>query len=164
MSRSARVVTLYGDIRSPLDGVDEIAWARFLHALTIDDDRGLNQGKPRRFNARTYAGGLGCFGILPQRLVDLKIIKTVAVRNGRAHANLTDKSVIRFLTNPLIQRDALISSMQKYDHELPTLPEKMTRSGALALCHRLGPKALTKWQEHQEATTMALFQRANGLF
>jgi hypothetical protein len=154
-----------GILASPLTGVADFAWTRFVSALTIDDDRGANKGKPRRFDARAHAGGLGCFGISPRRLVELGVLKEVFVSKGRAIADPRDKRVVVFLSDPLLQRDALVASVRRYDRVLvDPLPAGMTRSGALALCHRLGPQALSKWVEHQEPSTVALFRRANGLF
>lgn len=151
-------------LHSPLTGVSDLAWARFVDALAIDDDNGPNNGKPRPFNAHTHAGGLGCFGILPRRLVDIGVAEDVRTIDGRAIAVGFLKR--DFLAKPLAQRDALGLSMQRYDAELAkiTLPSEVSRSGALALFHRLGPEALAKWQRHKQQSTLALFQRANGLF
>lgn len=151
-------------LRSPLAGVSDLCWARFVDALTIDDDDGPNRGKRRAFNARTYAGGLGCFGILPRRLVDIGVARAVRVIEGKAIAVGFIKR--DFLANPLAQRDAFAASTQRYDAEIAkiVLPSGVSRSGALALCHRLGPEALAKWQKHKQPSTLALFQRANGLF
>lgn len=146
-------------------GVSERAFAQFLHVLTIDDDSGPTQGRPRQFNSISRSGGLGCFAISPLRLQDLGILKEVFVSKGKAIANPSDKRVKAFLSNPLLQRDAVLVSLKRYDATLSTpLPAGVTRSGALALHHRLGPKALVKWKQHQEPSTTALFQRANGLF
>jgi len=149
-------------LRSPLDGVSDDAWSRFVDALTVDDDSGLRQGMPRPFNARTHAGGLGCFGLLPRRLVDVGVAKAVRVIGGKTIA----VGLRRDFLSPLVQRDALVDSMRRYDAELAkvTLPSEISRSGALALYHRLGPEALAKWQKHRQRSTIALFQRANGLF
>jgi hypothetical protein len=152
-------------LRSPLERVSDHAWARFADALTIDDDAGPNNGKPRWFSARTHAGGLGCFGILPRRLVDIGFAKMARVIDGRTVA----VGLVRgFLVNPLAQRDALNASIQRYDADLDKtvllLPSEISRSGALALYHRLGPDALAKWQKHKQQSTEALFRRANELF
>jgi hypothetical protein len=131
----------------------------------ISDDRGPLKGKPRAFNARSYAGGVGCFGILPRRLVEIGVLRSVVLKDGKAIAAGSDKRLIGFLANPILQYKAAVVSLKKYDSALTTpLPAGMTRSGALALHHRLGPKALLKWQSHQEPSTLALFRRANGLF
>ncbi len=150
--------------RVPLAGVSDLAWARFVAALTIDDDDGLNNGFPRPFSARTHAGGLGCFGILPRRLVDLGVAKGVHKVDGKTIAAGFNSR--EFLADPLAQRDVLIESLQRYDAEIDKikLPVEISRSGALALYHRLGPNALAKWQKHKQQSTMALFQRANGIF
>jgi len=148
-------------LRSPLAGVSNLAWARFVDALTIDDDYGLRNGAPRPFDARTHAGGLGCFGILPRRLVDIGVARSVCIVDGRAIVAGLNRD---FLLNPLAQRDALDESIRRYDEIGIVLPADMSRSGALALYHRLGPDALAKWQQHKQQSTIALFRRANGLF
>jgi hypothetical protein len=147
---------------SPLSDVSALAWTRFVDALTIDDDDGLNNGHPRPFNARTHAGGLGCFGILPRRLVDIGMAQVVRIVDGKAVA----VGLRADFRNPLVQRDALGISIQRYDAEVAkvVLPSGMSRSGALALYHRLGPEALSKWQKHKQQSTIELFRRANGLF
>jgi hypothetical protein len=159
--RSAQ--TLHGSLRSPLMGVTVAAWNRFVNALMISDDRGPLKGKPRAFNSRTYAGGLGCFGMLPKRLVEIGVLKAVVYKNGKAHAS-ADKRALMFLANPIIQYKAFVISTKRYSAVKVELPAGMTKSGALALFHRLGPNALLKWQQHQEPSTVALYQRANGLF
>jgi hypothetical protein len=154
---------LSGSLRSPLLGVTSAAWNRFVNALMLSDDRGPLKGKPRSFNSRTYAGGLGCFGMLPKRLVEIGVLKAVVYKNGKAHAP-ADKRSAMFLADPIIQYKAFVISMKRYSAVKVELPASMTKSGLLALQHRLGPNALLKWQQHQEPSTVALFQRANGLF
>lgn len=152
--------------RAPLDGVSSLEWVRFVHALTVDDDDGPNKGNTRPFNARTHAGGFGCFGMLPRRLVDLGIAENLRIVDGKAIAVSFVEGARAFLADPFAQRNALDESMRRYDGEIAkiTLPPDMSRSGALALYHRLGPAALSKWQQHKQPSTLALFQRANGLF
>ena len=162
MVTRAMTVQIRNDLPSPLSGVSDLAWARFVDALTIDDDDGLHNGAPRAFNARTHAGGFGCFGILPRRLVDIGVAKAVRVIDGKAIA--VDFVRRDFLANPLAQRDALAESMKRYDAALGELPTEMSRSGALALYHRLGPAALMKWAQHKQESSIALFLRANNLF
>lgn len=166
MTSRGATAKISGMLESPFKGVSDFAWTRFVTTLEIDDDydRGPNRGKPRRFDARTNAGGLGCYGIPVRRLVELGVLKEVFVSKGKAIADPRDKRVIIFLSDPLLQRDVLVASMKRYNLALSSLPVGMTKSGALALCHRLGPNALVKWQQHKEPSTMALFQRANRLF
>lgn len=161
-----RSVTLDSELKSPLAGVSNRAWARYVDVLAVDDDRGPNQGRPRPFDARTHAGGLGCFGILPRQLAEIGVLKEVFVNKGRAIADPRDKRVIIFLASPLVQRAALEKLTQRHAAAFAKLelPEGVTLSGALALRHRLGPNALAKWQAHQEPATIKLFRRANGLF
>ncbi len=162
-ARVTSVEALNGELRSPLTGVPNLAWNKFVDALMIDDDRGPHKGRPRPFNARSHAGGLGCFALLPRRLVELHILKEVAFSKGKALAK-NDKWLVVFFANPISQYKALAVSLMRYSTALTSLPEGMSRSGALALHHRLGPNALVKWQKHQQPSTLALFRRANGLF
>ncbi len=169
MVTRASMMQIRSDLTSPLTGVSNLAWARFADALTIDDDDGPNNGKPRPFNAVTHACGLGCFGISPRRLVDIGAARAVHLIRGKPIAvGFIPRD---FLTNPLAQRDALAISMKRYNVGIAglridkiALPPEMSRSGVLALYHRLGPNALAKWQKHKQQSTLALFQRANGLF
>lgn len=154
---------LNGELRSPLVGVSNLVWNRFVDALVINDDRGPGKGRPRPHNARTYAGGVGIFGMLPKRLVELHVIKEVSIRDGKTIA-VKDKLLLAFLANPIEQYRIFVLSIMGYSAALAALPEGMSRSGALALHHRLGPNALVKWQQHQQPSTIALFKRANGLF
>jgi len=164
-ARITSAQALSGELRSPLAGVTNAAWNRLVNALMIDDDRGPLKGKPRAFNARTHAGGLGCFGTLPRRLVEIGVLRSVVLKDGKAIAAGSDKRLISFLANPILQYKAVVVSLKKYDSTLASpLPAGMSRSGVLALHHRLGPKALLKWQGHQEPSTVALFRRANGIF
>lgn len=161
-------------LRAQLPGISNEAWTQFIHALTIadevadPDDPGF--GRPRAFDARLPSGGLGCFGILPRRLADLGRFRNIRVDNeGRRCVVVGDfisPMTWEKFTNPLAQYDFLLDSLRRYDRRLSgeALPEGMTRSGALALHHRLGPSALSKWAEHQETSTMALYRRTNGLF
>lgn len=151
-------------LSSPLKGVSDAAYARLVDALSIDDDAGPNYGRPRPFDARTHAGGLGCFGILPRRLVDIGVARAVRIVDGKAYVVDLQRD---FLVNPLVQRDALGESLLRYDVDEVSklaLPRGITRAGVLALYHRLGPQALQKWQRHKQQATIVLFRRANGLF
>lgn len=154
------------ELRSPfVSGVSNRAWTRFVHALSISDERGPTHGQPRLFSSASYAG-LGCFAMRPRRLVEIGVLKSVVTIKGKTVPSPEDKQrLLAFLQNPIEQYRRMVVSLRRYDAALPSsLPEGMTRSGALALHHRLGPKALEKWAKHQEPSTTALFQRTNGLF
>lgn len=162
-------------LRSQLHEVSDAPWTRLVHALTIaDDPRDPSCGGPRPFDARTPAGGYGCFDFRPQRLADLGLMRRVRVDNasgrcffvGEFIPPMTEEGFLQRHGAPFVQYDALTDSLRRYDRRLEgvQLPPGMTRSGALALHHRLGPCALPKWARHQEPTTRALYRRANGLF
>jgi len=156
----------------PLPGVDDQTWERFVSALSLCDV-GANKGRPRSFTERR--DGYGCFGLHPRRLVDLKVASGVRTIAGKAvsavfaptkRAPSADAAERAFLASPSDQYDVLFVSLALYDKivAVGALPAGMTRSGALALYHRLGPHAIEKWAEHKERSTVALFERTNGLF
>lgn len=159
-----------------LHGVENVAWRRFIHALTVDDEIGPTHGKPRPHHAETSAGGLGCFDLRPPRLADLGLVRDLRVDNSSGRRLVRCTFVLpltreRFLGAPLVQYNALLESLRRYDAALHAmlsagtkLPDGMTRSGALALFHRLGPKALDKWSKYKNRATIALYQRTNKLF
>jgi hypothetical protein len=163
-------------LRAPLGGPSNEQWTRFVHALTICD--GCNDARagrphaphPRSFGACGPSGGLGCFGILPRRLADLGLMRAVRASNddGRRRTRgefCAPMTAVKFLA-PLVQYNVLIESLRRYDRAAAAsdMPAGMSRSGALALFHRLGPMAMAKWAEHKEPATIALFTRANKLF
>ena len=161
-------------LRAPLSGVPNEAWSQFVHALAIADEicdpQSPDYQRPRAPDARTPSGGLGCFDLRPPRLADLGLMRGVRVDNTTGCCVWVGEFILpmtqaRFFQNPLVQYNALCESLRRYDRQVAAaLPEDMTRSGMLALHHRLGPRAFVKWAEHQEPATMALFHRANGLF
>lgn len=156
---------------TPPFGATPDAWEAFLDALSTSED-----GRKRSFTETRE--GYGAFGILPKRLVDLKIAAAVRCKAGIAlsavfrptrlapTAALAERA---FLMSPDAQRRVLLVSLALYDKNVLQanellLPEGMTRSGALALLHRLGPRALEKWAAYQSPSTRALYERCNGLF
>lgn len=163
-------------LRSQLHGVADETWRKFVHALTICDEQGADgqlRNTPRGFDARSYAGGYGCFDLRPKRLADLGLMRNVHTEllSGRVIcvgdfiAPMTER---KFLSSPLAQYNTLLESLRRYDAKLldvaQNAAQNITRSGSLALLHRLGPNAISKWLSHQERSTLALYNRTNGLF
>jgi len=155
-----------------LPNVASAAWTAFVRALTLNDDpRDGVVGKPRAFHKQTAAGGFGAFDLRPLRLADLGIMRHVRRDNSSGRVILIGDFVApmtqtKFLFSPLAQYNALIDSLRRFDNQTGKLqlPTQMTRSGVLALLHRLGPHALDKWARHRETNTLALYARTNGLF
>ncbi len=148
-------------LRAQLLGVSDESWQQFIHALTIGTD-----GNPRSFGARTTAGGYGCFDLRPRRLADLGLMRRIRVDNSSGRCFTVGDFVLpmtetKFLLSPLAQYNTLLESLRRYD-KLPTMLG-ISRSGSLALRHRLGPNAATKWVAHQEPSTTALLKRTNDL-
>lgn len=151
-----------------LHGITVDVWRTFTHALTIDDEEGPNKGQPRPFNARTLAGGYGCFDMRPRRLADLGYMRNI--RRGTLAGRVVTvgdfiPSVMteaKFLFDPDAQHDALLESLRRYDRL--AMVAGASRSGSLALYHRLGPDAPQKWLAHQEPSTLSLYRRTNNLF
>lgn len=145
-----------GFLRSPASGATSEQWTRFVHALSIDvceldasDAPCPWYGLPRPIGAITRGECLGAFGLRRARFVEL----------GSA------VSERKFLASPLVQYNALVESTRRYNTTLVQIPADMTRSGALALLHRLGAGAIEKWESGpRNKGTVALFERANGLF
>lgn len=162
-------------LRPQLSGITTEQWTAFIHALSVDDCRGPGRGKPRPFGAVGPGGALGAFAMRPTRLGDLGLMRKVtrsidAETGGRVWSGsfVPPMTAQKFMTSPLVQYNALVESMRRYDawlrESFGNSMAGMTRSGALALLHRLGPGALRKWEAHKEPSTVALFERANGLF
>jgi hypothetical protein len=163
-------------LAAQLPGVTSEAWTAFIHALTIGDN-----GKPRGFGIVTVSGGFGCFDLRPRRLADLGIMHRLRVeRVGAPPAEgepdrrrqvfvgdfVAPWTRAKFLASPLAQYNALVDSLQRYDATLSeiTLPDGITRSGALAIFHRMGPSGIVKWQERKLEATVAFVKRTNGKF
>lgn len=128
---------------SPFDGVSDEAWTKFLGALSTDA-----AGKPRPLDFLGPTGAVGMYAIPARRLADLGI-------KGDA--------VVRLRRDPHAQRNALVESLIRYLKAL-SVPEGMTRSGALAILHCAGPNGLALFKTRPLKPTQEMFKRSNGLF
>lgn len=156
-------------LESPLTGVPDEAWTRFVQEMKVADLSAVSEG-----------GELGMFALKPRRLADIGLMRNIAAarsRNGKLSWGgdfappLTRDA---FLSSPADQYAAFIASAQKYVEalaagELPLpedgLPDEMTLSGALAVLHRCGPSGLRNWCGAERfPATERLYARTNGIF
>lgn len=152
---------------SPIEGVSDEAWTRWVAAMRVG-----------------YAGTvsdtskLGLFGFKVQRLADLNLVYDVAPTNARETGHMAWTCTWRpplsqeaFLTNQKLQYAALVSSTRLYalaiaSGEIEVPDSDLTLSGALALLHKCGPRALAHWDDEatRRPTTVRLVEATNGLF
>ena len=145
---------------SPLSGVSDEDWTCF--ALLV-------RSAPVR--AVSAANAIGMFEITPRRLADLGLMTNL--ESARAPSGRTvyvgefvkPWSLGRFLSNPKAQYAAFTQSMKDYFARLPAvMPAGLSRSGALAVLHRVGPQGLETWCERRFPNTEAFVEKVNGIF
>lgn len=146
-------------LSSPFEGVSNEAWTALYSVLASSND-----GVPRAIDYRGVCGALGMFAINPRRLVDVGLATSVR-RRGRLTTAVfkLPHAEVKFLSNPLTQREVLVKSLKQYLVSL-SLPVGMSRSGALALLHCAGPNGIAEWQRRPLTATTALMRRADGIF
>jgi hypothetical protein len=149
---------------SPLPGVSADAWTRF-----VLDMRAQAPGAVSPSNA------IGMFAMMPLRLIDLGFAKNARRMRSPASGRvvtavefISPMTEERFTGSPALQYATFVKSMTDYDRKLKT-PDKsggMTRSGALAVLHRSGPKGLKSWSDPKKRfpATEELYRRVNGIF
>jgi len=154
---------------SELEGVSDEAWTQWVQAMQCTEPTTVSE-----------SGALGMFGIKPRRLADLGLMKDVEATNapktrrmgwrGQWVPPMTQDA---FLGNLSIQYRVLVASTKLYAAGIedgsiacPEGCEDMTLSGALALLHRCGPKALERWADvsSRKPSTVDLFERTNDRF
>ena len=149
---------------SPLPCVPSSAWTRFCQAMRVG-----SSGDVAPSNA------VGIFGLLPKRLADLGLVGEEKrefsekaqrmVWVGRFVPPLTEA---KFRASPLAQYNAFCDSMKLYDEQLESgkmkAPDGLSRSGALAVLHRAGPRGLEAWASRRAKPTEALVKKVNGIF
>jgi hypothetical protein len=148
--------------RSPIPGVSDGAWARFVHALEVQPIRAVSE-----------SGGCGAYDLRPRRLVelgyaeDLRLERTQGGRQVYACRFKAPWTQDRFLADPVAQAAALRRSMVLYHEDLQggaiRRPDGVSLAGALAILHRGGRGALEAWPDlfHH---TRALYEAAQGAF
>lgn len=162
-----------GDFTVPteLPGLaSDAAWTRFARAV-----QSASPGAVSPSNA------LGMFEMKPRRLADLGLMATssqVRTPSGRmvwVGDFVAPMTKDKFLRDSGAQYRAFADSMRAYvagmkDGSVPTpdggRPKGMTLSGALAILHRCGPSGLKTWNDEEKrfSDTVALYERANGIF
>lgn len=147
---------------SPLEGVSNRAWEHFVKILEVQPS-----------NIISASGGLGAYGMRPQRLIELgyaqkmpptRTAKGRQVQNCEFVLPWTQK---RFCTDAVVQFNAFSKSNLMYYRALMSgelkKPKDVSVSGALAILHRGGTGALRSWP-HLFTDTRALYERAKGIF
>jgi len=154
------------EYRSPLPGVSDEAWTRFVYICAT---------APRRHVSPSNAYGM--FEMFPRRLADLGLMtnlrRTTApsgrvVWEGDFVAPLTAE---RFLSSSRAQYRAFCLSIVDYAERISRRDIKVSAatglamSGVLALLHRAGPHGVDSWQKGRcfEATR-SLVERVQGVF
>lgn len=157
---------------SELEGVDDEAWTTWVLAMKVAEPTDVAD-----------SGALGMFAIKPRRLADLGLMKNVSHSNPRKTGQLqwsgewADPRLTRdvFLSSPTIQYRAFVASTRFYATGIEdgsiSCPDVLaddgvTLSGALALLHKCGPRALEQWSnvKSRKPGTIELFGVTNGLF
>lgn len=153
-------------LKSELPGVSNEAYTHFVFVMKV-----------AALGAVSPSNGLGMFDMRYKRLADLGIVENPRYKRDV----ITNRSVQiadwvapltreGFLKSASVQYKVFVASMGKYFLDLRdrrlVLPQGVTASGALAILHRGGPGALTKWSEpdQQFESTRELFAHANGVF
>lgn len=126
---------------------------------------------------------LGAFGFHVRRLCDLGVMRDPIVTHcqGRQVWDATwvpPHSLAQFQSDPIFQYQLFARSMTLYDG-LPCIQRAIgrevdgvtiTRSGALMLAHRAGPRGMHSWIECPKIrqrfynNTTKFFEKANGIF
>jgi len=153
-------------LKSELPGVSNEAWTDFVFAMKTGEKTAVSP-----------SNGLGMFDIRYKRLQDLGLVTDLQYKRDLE----TNRSVQvanwvppltrdGFLASADAQLDVFVASMRAYFEEMRkkviAMPTGCSVSGALAILHRGGRAALTKWADPTqrfEATT-ALFNITNGVF
>ena len=156
------------DIHSPLQGVSNEAWTRFVTAL-----------ETQTLSTISSSNALGAYEMRPRRLQDLKMMTNLHVIRKPVPGSDTPRQIWegdfippytlkKFLSDPVLQYTTLVKSVLEHDKELAkrTYPSEITRSGALALLHRGGWSMFDSWSNPKKrfSSTNYLFLKTNGVF
>lgn len=125
---------------SPLSGVTNEAWTRFVCALAVQP-----------LSAVSASNGIGMFAHRPRRLVDLGIManpRSFRAPSGRMICVadfVSPRTDISFLRDPDAQYEVLKISTVDFASRVDALkkPAAMSLSGALCILHCAGPSALS---------------------
>ena len=149
-------------LSSPLPGVSNEAWAKFVRLLETQDVR-----------SKSASGGFGAYDMRPKRLAELGIVRLTGL--GRNHANrqhyecefIAPWNRDKFLSDPRLQYRVLVMSMERYAEDIRvgkvTKPADISLSGALAILHR-GMTGALKSYPNLFSDTRRLLSDAQGVF
>lgn len=151
------------NLESPLEGVHNDAWQRFVSALEV-----------LPINAVSKSGGLGSYDIRPRRLVELGYatgLRSLRTDEGHRQVQACDFAPpwtkARFLADPVAQYTVLAKSTRAYYDALRRgelmRPSDVSIAGALAILHIGGRGALAGWPKLFEHTR-AIYESARGAF
>lgn len=157
---------IYANILLPsfLQGVSDEAWTEFV--------RNMATGSPLTVSD---SNALGMFEIMPRRLADLGLVFRLSRSKSSKGRTIWVGSFIpplkcsNFLKNPSIQYKVFCKSIKDYDDKINNGIIKkdtgMSRSGALAILHRAGPRGLDAWNEGKRFSfTEEIYNRVARLF
>lgn len=122
-------------LTSPIDGVSDDAWRRFVAAMTVRPAVDAEGSK-----------GHGCFDIRPRRLAEIGLNTPITFQEGY---DAFAKSVATYMDD--IRAGRL------------TVPDGVSHAGALVLLQRGGRGALAKYPE-MFSDTREVFDRAKECF
>ncbi len=147
---------------SPLVGVSDAAWKRFVDALDVQAIKAVSPSE-----------GLGAYDLRPRRLVELGYARRLHRTRTPAGRQVYTCEFVppwtrdRFLGDAMAQYAALCRSMVLYAQDLASgklvRPEGLSLAGALAILHRGGRGALADWPALFD-DTRALYEAAQGAF
>jgi hypothetical protein len=152
--------------RSPLPGVSDEAWAKFVYICAT---------APRRHVSASNAYGM--FEMFPRRLADFGLVTNL--RRARAASGrvvwegdfVAPLTAELFLSSLRAQYRAFCLSIVDYaeriarGHIKVSAAAGLTLSGVLALLHRAGPHGVESWTKGKcFETTRSLVERAHGVF
>ena len=143
--------------RSPLEGVHDATWDRFVRAMSTQMIRDISKG-----------GGIGSFDLRPRRLGELGVLSNMRRDENRRWVGDFVAPYTRetFLQNAILQYKVFSLSMKKYDEELVkmNIPDGASHSGCLAILHCGGHGALEQWPDKAFKNTRTVFDRTNNIF
>ena len=145
---------------SPLAGVTDLAWQRFVAVLEV-----------QMIGDVSASGGLGSFDMRPRRLVELEYatgLRSVRTDEGRqVQACDLIRSQRRFLADTIAQYAAFQRSCVLYSQAMQRgdikKPDDVSLSGALCILQVGGKGALAGWPKLFE-NTRARYEAAKDLF
>jgi hypothetical protein len=133
---------------SPIEGVSNVAWFRFITVLEAQSHQNV-----------TKSGALGAYEMLPRRLGELGYLTNLRREDGgkkQVGTFVGPWTEEKFLADSVAQYVAFRKSILLYYRQLMSgaiqRPKGISIAGALAILHRGGEGALKKWPKLFEGT------------